>query len=143
MNIHQSYPKHLISEAIVHSLRASATDFIGYLDPHVTVDQMLEKLKMTYGTVAGYDVLMQNVHGMNQVKAEKVQVFATRLEGSLNQICVQFLNLLSDHEMQNHLRDRYFYGVHKVLDSSRYMYDDPSISHTQLLVALQKAKQKF
>ena len=48
---------------------------------------------MTYDKVAGYDVLMQNVYGMNQEKAEKVQVFTTRLEGSLNQTHVQFPNL--------------------------------------------------
>ena len=46
---------------------------------------------MTYGTVLGYDVLMQQFHGVHMEKSEKVQSYATRMEGSLNQIQVNFL----------------------------------------------------
>ena len=30
----------------------------------MTVDQMLEKLRATYGKVVGYDVLIQNIYGI-------------------------------------------------------------------------------
>ena len=41
---------------------------------------------MAYGTVSGYDVLMQQFYGVHMEKNEKVQSYATRMEGSLNQI---------------------------------------------------------
>ena len=82
---------------------------------------------MTYDKVAGYDVLMQNVYGMNQEKAEKVQVLPLDWRAPLTRLMYNFL----------------ICGVHKTLrDSIRYMYVDPSISYTQLLAALQKAKTK-
>ena len=41
---------------------------------------------------------------------EKVQNYSTRMEGSLNQIQVKFLGMISDAEAKIKLRDRLFYG---------------------------------
>ena len=39
-----------------------------------------------YGSVSGYDVLMQQFYGIHMEKNEKVQSYVTRMEGSLHQI---------------------------------------------------------
>ena len=41
---------------------------------------------MACGTVSGYDILMQQFYGVHMERNEKVQGYATRMEGSLNQI---------------------------------------------------------
>ena len=73
---------------------------------------------MAYGTVLGYDVLMQQFYGVHMGKNEKVQSYATRMERSLNQIWVKFPGMISDSEAEIKLRDRLFYGVLKTLKHS-------------------------
>ena len=47
--------------------------------------------------------------------------------------------MISDDEAEIKLRDRLFYGVLKTLkDSIRYLYDNPPVTYTQLLVAARK-----
>ena len=55
------------------------------------------------------------------------------LEAFHNQIHVWFPHLLSDHEMQKHLRDRLFYGVHKTLrESIRYVWWSKYFLHSAI-----------
>ena len=56
-----------------------------YMDPTAGVSKILEKLSVIFGTVMSFDVLMQNFYKILQGK-EKVPSFATKLEGTLNQI---------------------------------------------------------
>ena len=72
---------------------------------------------------------------------ERVQGYSTKVEGSLNQIQVKFPGMISDAEFEIKLRDRLFYRVLKTLrDSIRYLYDNPAVTYTQLLVAARKAE---
>ena len=49
--------------------------------------------------------------------------------------------MISDKEAEVKLRDRLFYGVVKALrDSIWYLYDNTTMSYTQLLVAAMKAE---
>ena len=49
--------------------------------------------------------------------------------------------MISDAEVEVKLKDRLFYGVLKTLrDSIRYLYDNPTVTYTQLLVAARKAE---
>ena len=74
-------------------------------------------------------------------KNEKVLSHSTRMEGSLNQIQVKFPGMISDAEAEIRLRDRLFYGVLETLRASiRYLYDNPAVTYTQLLVAARKAE---
>ena len=58
---------------------------------------------------------MQNFYGVHMEKNEKVQSYATRMEGSLNQNQVKFQGMIIDVEAEIKLRDRLFYGVLKTL----------------------------
>ena len=63
------------------------------------------------------------------------------MEGSLNQIQVKFPGMISNSEGEIKLRDRLFYGVLKTLrDSIQYLYDNLTVTYTQLLVAARKAE---
>ena len=49
--------------------------------------------------------------------------------------------MISDAEAEIKLRDRLFYGVLKTLRHSvSYLYDNPAVTYTQLLVAARKAE---
>ena len=51
--------------------------------------------------------------------------------------------MLGTNEVQQHLRDRIFHGLHKQLrDSMHYLYDNARITYHQLLTAAQKAESK-
>ena len=74
-------------------------------------------------------------------KNERVQSYATRMEGSLNQIWVKFLGTISDSEAEIKLMDRLFYRMMKTLrDSIWYLYDNLTITYMQLLVASRKTE---
>ena len=114
---------------------------VRYLCPGVSISQIISKLETQYGTVDNMDILLQKVYGMNQEKNKEVQAFSTRLEGGIKQIIIRFPNMATEEEMERHLRDHLFYGVHKALwDNIHYLYDDKQITYTQLLMAARKAE---
>ena len=57
-----------------------------YMGPTASVREILQKLMVIFRMVASYDVLMQNFYKVTQGNNEKVPSFATRHEGTLNQI---------------------------------------------------------
>ena len=83
--IKDHYPESVVRESIMQSLKGAAADMAHYMGPTASVSDILEKLSIIFGTVASFDVLMQNFYKISQGN-EKVPSFATRLEGTLNQI---------------------------------------------------------
>ena len=79
------YLESVVRESIMWSLRGAAADMACYMGPTASVSKVLEKLSVIFGTVASFDILMQNVYKISQGK-EKVPSLVTRLEGTLNQI---------------------------------------------------------
>ena len=53
-----------------------------YMGPTASVTDILDKLAVIFGTVASFDVLMQNFYKVMQGNNEKVPSFAMRLEGT-------------------------------------------------------------
>ena len=70
----------------MRSLKGAAADMAWYMGPTASVTNSLDKLAVIFGTVASFDVLMQNFYMVMQGHNEKVPSFTTRLEGTLNQI---------------------------------------------------------
>ena len=72
---------------------------------------------------------------------KKVPSFTTRLEGTLNQIRLLCPRRVTDLEVQQHLKDCLFHGVHKhIRDSIKYLYSNPGTSYSQLIIASHKAE---
>ena len=80
------YPELVVQESIVRSLKGAAADMAQYMGPTASVSDILQKLTVIFGTVASFDVLMQNFYKVSQGNHEKVPSFPTRLQGTLNQI---------------------------------------------------------
>ena len=118
-------------------------DLVWYLGPHAPVSEILNKLELIYGTVASFDILMQNFYKLQQGKTEKVLVYVTHLEGALNAVQQESSMMLSTFKVQMHLRYCPFHGLHKHLhDSMHYLYNNPRIMYPQLMTAAHKAESE-
>ena len=77
------------SRKYMRSLKGAVADMAQYMGPTAGVSDILEKFSVIFGTVASFDVLMQNFYKITQGNNEKVPTFTTRLEGTLNQIILR------------------------------------------------------
>ena len=125
------YPELVVQESIVRSLKGAVADMVWYMGPTTSVSDILQKLSH-FGTVASFNVLMQNFYKVTKGNHEKVPSFAMRLEGTLN------------HDVSWHLKDQLFHGVCKhIRDSIRYLYINPKTTYSQLMIAAHKAESEM
>ena len=88
-----------------------------------------------FGTVASFDVLIQNFYKITQGNNEKVPSFATRLEGTLNEIKLRCPRQITDCEVPWHLKEWIFHGVQKyVRDLISYLYGNSKTTYSELVV---------
>ena len=102
--IQQNFAEPLVQKAIIRSVRRWAAELVCFLGTNTHVEKIIFKLETAYGTVSGYDVLIEQFYGVHMERNEKVQSYATRMEGSLNQIQVKFPGMISDAEAEIRLR---------------------------------------
>ena len=114
-----------------------------YMGPTASVAHILRKLSFIFGKVASFDILMQNFYKVNQGNNENVPSFATRLEGTLNQIRLQCPRRMMDLEIQQHLKDCLFHGVQRhICNSIQYLYSTHRTSYSPLMVTTCKAESE-
>ena len=78
-----------------------------------------------------------------QANQEKVPSFATRLEGTLNQISLKCPRWIANHEVTWHLKDHLYHMVCKhIRDSIRYLYSNPETTYSQLMVTAHKGESE-
>ena len=93
--------------------------------------------------VASSNTRFQAFYQALQKKGERSQAIVACLEGSLNQLQLRFPAKIAQHEVGKHLCDRLFYRMQKGLrDSIRYIYGNPTMTYTQLMVTARKAKSE-
>ena len=142
--IKDHYPELVVWESIMKSLKGAVADMAWYMGPTAGVSDILEKLSVIFRTIASFDMLMQNFYKIIQGNSEKVPSFATRLEGTLNQIRLRCPGQIADHEVPWHLKEWLFHGVRKRMrDSIRYLYGNPETTYAELVVAVQRAESEM
>ena len=75
--IKDHYPESVVRESIMRSLKGAVSDMACYMGPTAGVSKILEKLSVILGTVASFDVLMQNFYKITEGGNKKVPSFAT------------------------------------------------------------------
>ena len=60
--IKDHYPESVVKESIIHSLKGVAADMARYMGPTASMAHILQKLTIIFGTVALFEVLMQNCY---------------------------------------------------------------------------------
>ena len=99
------YPELGVQESIIQSLKGAVADMAWYMGSTASVSEILQKLTVIFGTMALFDVPMQNFYKVTQGNHEKVSCFTTRLEGTLNQIRLKCPRRIVDHEVACHLKE--------------------------------------
>ena len=129
------YPESVVWESIIWSLKGAVADMAQYMGP--TSSKLMVIFRIFF------DILMQNFYKVTQGNNKRVPSFATRLEGTLNQIQLRCPGRIADHEVACHLKDQLFDGVHKhIRDSIWYLHGNPKTTYSQLMVAARKAESK-
>ena len=106
------------------------------IGPYCWCLQYFRKTFSYFGTIASFNVLMQNFYKITQRSSKKVPSFATRLEGTLNHIRLRCPGQIANCEVPWHLKEQLFHGVRKhARDSIRYLYGDPETTYSELVVA--------
>ena len=80
-------------------IERTAEDMAKYMGPTTSMAHIVQKLTIIFGTVVSFDILIQNCYKVGQSNHEKVPSFATRLEGTLNQIRFQRPRRITDWEV--------------------------------------------
>ena len=109
--IKDPYPEAVVQVIIIQLLKGAAVDMAWYMGSTASVNPIMQKLLVIFGTVASFDELMQNVYKVSHGSNGKVPSFFIRLEGTLNQIQLQCSGRMIKLDAQQHLRVHLFHGV--------------------------------
>ena len=130
-------PEMHLRQLIIDSLRGSAGELMMFLGLDTPVSVILERMKNQFGDVASADVLMTRFYELRQGKTEKVAVFYARLVGTLDQIKKNCPDSMDESTASQHLKNRLWFGMHaSYRNSLRYLYDQSTVTHQQLLTAV-------
>ena len=101
-SVMQSHTEVMLREGIVWSLPSAMADLVQYLGLHAPVSEIINSFELVYGTVAFFDILMQNFYKLQQGKSEKVTVYVTQLERALNACQQEYPKILSMSKVPTH-----------------------------------------
>ena len=137
----KNFNKQLVRPVITKSCVGDAVDAMCCLPPGATLNDILEKFKMLYGSIESSDTLMQEFCCIAHGKSEKVQAFVLHLEQALKAIKQQHLYAITEEEGHRHLKDHLFHGIKSNLcNALHYLYDKPDSQNSQLVMASRKAE---
>ena len=111
--IKDHYLELVVWESIMRSLKGAAADMAQYMGPTASVSDILKKFSVIFGTIASFDMLMENIYKITQGSSKKVPLFTTRLEGTLNQIRLRCPGQIANCEVPWHLKEQLFHRVRK------------------------------
>ena len=138
-----SYPDNILLPAIRKSIVGRAKSVIRHLGPSYTVDEVITVLTQEYEGVASSDVIFKDFYQLKQEKTEKVQIFSIRLRDMLTKLSLQFPDRVPKEDHDKILKDRFFYGIKSKLHNSiRHLYEDDSVTFSQLLVKAHRNEEE-
>ena len=109
--------------------------------PDASLDTIIKKFTIIYGTVKSYDILIGHFYRANERGDETVTSFATQIEGLLSHVRDKFPNKIPLAREQDLLKDRLFHGCQKgVRYSVKYHHADPLVNYMTFLEECRKAE---
>ena len=138
-----SYPDNILLPAIQKSIVERAKSVIRHLGPSYTVEEVITVLTQEYEGVASSDVIFKDFYQLRQERNEKVQIFSIQLQDMLTKLSIQFSDRVPKEDLDKILKDRFFYGIKSELRNSiRHLYDNESITFSQLLVKAHRNEEE-
>ena len=113
------------------------------MGPSYTVEEVITALTQEYEGVASSDVIFKDFYQLRQERNEKVQIFSIWLRDMLTKLSIRFPDHVPKEDHDKILKDRFFYGIKSELRNSiRHLYDDESITFSQLLVKARRNEEE-
>ena len=127
-----------VRSALISAVRGGASGYLEYIGLDSPLDDLIQKLKERYSTIAPHDTLVCQFHQLVQDKREAIRDFAGRIEKVFRRLHTQNPERYLGETL---LKDRLFYGMHQHLkDSLRYLYDQEGTDYNGLLKAAHAAE---
>ena len=138
-----SYPDNILLPAIRKSIVGRAKSVIRHLGPSYTVEEVITVLTQEYEGVASSDVIFKDFYQLRQEKHEKVQIFSIWFRDMLTKLSIRFPDCVPKEDHDQILKDWFFYGIKSELQNSiRHLYDNESITFSQLLVKAHRNEEE-
>ena len=129
-------PEARMKQVIIDSLRGSAAELVMFLGLETPVATIIERMKNQFGDVSSADVLMTRFYELRQGKTERIATFYSRLVATLEQIKRSCPGSVDEATASQHLKHRLWFGMHNSSRNAlRYLYDQSTVTHQQLLTA--------
>ena len=111
------YQEAALHSGFMRSLHGTSADFGRYLGTQATMSYVIQKHELVNGTMASFDVLMQNFTICSRVW-QKVKGYVTKLERALDAVHREHPHRLMRVQIKCHLREILFHNLKKVLKNS-------------------------
>ena len=142
-SVRKTYSESALREGIQRSLRGAAADIVCNMGPETTLDSIIKKFTIIYGSVKSYDILMGDFYRASQGEEESVTSFATHIEGLLYNARDKYLQQIPQAKEQQLLKDRLFYGCPKgIRDSVKYRHADTTVGYMTFLEECRRAEDE-
>ena len=142
-SLRNRYSEEALKEGVHAALRAPASLSARALGYGASIDQIMEKLRMTYGPVQEHDSARAKFFSVQQDREEGVTEFMSRLD----QLCERWVRMDPTYIATPATRDalmkeRFFGGLRKGLqDSIRYLGEQRNATFEQVFEAARKAEE--
>ena len=140
----KNYPEPSMRQAIMQSVRGGAANVVRYVGPEATVQMILSKLKIQFGSVANVDVLLHDFYKITQQRGESVRQFNNKLNDTLNEVRTRFPGVIHESLADQYLKNRLFNGMSVHLKNGiRYLYANPASTAEHLYLAALAVETEF
>ena len=135
----QNYNESKMREALVIALKGTAADMVRLMGEESSVDNVLQRLAVIYGTVGSYESMMQEFYDMSQRQGEDVAMYASRVQRMAGTISEHFPRRFPRADIREAIREKFFVGLREPLKSTlRYKFDNPVVTYEELLQLARK-----
>ena len=134
------YSEAAMKTALLTSVVGEAGEYLVFIGLDLSLECILEKFQRRYGKKSNADTLLREFFLIQQLKGEKVQGLAHRLERAFRRLSVEVPGAVSEDSM----KERLFYGMtQRLRDSMRFHYDSFESTYESLLEASRRVESEI
>ncbi len=139
----RNYNESKMREALVIALKGTAADMVRLMGEESSVENILQRLSVIYGTVGSYESMMQEFYDLSQKHGEDVASFASRVQTMAGTISEHFPRRLPREDLREAIREKFYVGLREPLKSTlRYKFDSPMVTYEELLQLARKVESE-
>ena len=137
-------PIEVVKDWIYRSLRGEALQTVISIGEGLSVDQILSRLDLKYGTVLSFDELMKVYLNVAQKPQELVTDYIVRLERAQSQLQAEYPEKVDPTTRTSHLRERFYQGLRRELHQRLTpLYESSEVSYLALIKRARMLEKEY